>query len=62
MFIHDALTERIIGCAIAVHKTLGPGLMEATYEEALCLELTDEGLPFSRQIRVPVFLQRAPDR
>ena len=55
MLIHSALTERIIGCAIAVHKALGPGLMEATYEEALCLELTDEGLPFTRQIRVPVF-------
>ena len=49
MFIHDVLTERIIGCAIAVHKALGPGLMEATYEEAFCLELTDEGLVFTRQ-------------
>jgi GxxExxY protein len=55
MYIHDALTDRIIGCAISVHKTLGPGLMEATYEEALCLELTDEGLPFTRQIGVPIF-------
>ena len=55
MFIHDALTERMIGCAITVHKTLGPGLMETTYEEALCIELTDEGLPFSRQIGVPIF-------
>jgi len=55
MYMHDALTERIIGCAIAVHKALGPGLMEATYEEALCLELNDEGLPFTRQVGVPVF-------
>jgi GxxExxY protein len=55
MYIHDALTDRIIGCAISVHKTLGPGLMEATYEEALCLELTDDGLPFTRQIGVPIF-------
>jgi GxxExxY protein len=55
MFTHDALTEQIIGCAIAVHRALGPGLMEATYEEALCLELTAEGLPFTRQLRVPVY-------
>ena len=54
MFIHDALTERIIACAIAVHRALGPGLMETTYEEALCLELTDEGVLFTRQIGVPV--------
>jgi hypothetical protein len=33
------LTERIIGCAIEVHGHLGPGLLEANYEEALCIEL-----------------------
>ena len=48
------MTERIIGCAIAVHGILGPGLVEATYEEALCIELNAEGLKFSRQIRVPI--------
>src|SRR5687767_3258084 len=55
MFVHDPLTEHIISCAMSVHRALGPGLMEATYEEALCLELTAEGLPFTRQIGVPVF-------
>ena len=55
MYIHDPLTQRIIGCAISVHKALGPGLMEATYEEAFCLELTDESLTFTRQVGVPVF-------
>jgi GxxExxY protein len=55
MFIHDALTERIIGCAISVHRTLGPGLLESTYEEALCLELADTGLSFVRQIGVPIY-------
>ena len=39
---HDPLTERIIGCAIAVHRAIGPGLLESTYEEALCMELQDE--------------------
>ena len=54
MYSHDPLTERIIGCAIAVHRTLGPGLVEATYEEALCIELADEGLRFSRQVGIPI--------
>ncbi len=35
----DDLTEKIIGAAIEVHKTLGPGLLESIYEEALCVEL-----------------------
>lgn len=49
----DALTERIIGCAIAVHRELGPGLLESTYEEALCIELADAGLSYRRQLSVP---------
>jgi GxxExxY protein len=52
---HDPLTQRIIGCAIEVHRQLGPGLMEATYEEALCIELNDQGMSFLRQAGVPVF-------
>jgi len=52
MDVHDPLTERVIGCAIAVHRALGPGLVEATYEEALCIELTEERLRFSRQVRI----------
>ena len=54
MYAHDPLTERIIGCAIAVHRALGPGLLEATYEEALCIEFEDRRLRFSRQVRVPI--------
>jgi GxxExxY protein len=50
----DSLTGRIIGCAITVHRTLGPGLLEATYEEALCIELSEWRLTFSRQVGVPV--------
>jgi len=33
------ITEQIIGCAIEVHRHLGPGLLESVYEAALCLEL-----------------------
>lgn len=48
------LTQRIIACAIEVHRHLGPGLLESVYEAAVCLELTDAGLSFRRQVAVPV--------
>ncbi|MCF7762665.1 MAG: GxxExxY protein [Verrucomicrobia bacterium] len=48
------LTRLIIGCAIEVHKELGPGLVESIYEEALCYELTQAGLRFRRQEKVPI--------
>ncbi len=47
----DLLTEKIIAAAVEVHRTLGPGLLESIYEEALCIEL---GLSFERQIAVDV--------
>ena len=50
----DPLTEKIIGCAIEVHRTLGPGLLESTYESALCVELQLAGIKFQRQFVVPV--------
>jgi GxxExxY protein len=50
----DWLTEPIIGCAINVHRALGPGLLEATYENALCVELHAAGLKFERQVTYPV--------
>ena len=48
------LTEQIIGCAIEVHRQLGPGLLESVYESALCIELRSTGLPFTRQVGVPI--------
>jgi GxxExxY protein len=51
----DPLTEKIIGCAIEVHRVLGPGLLEATCEAALALEMAAAGLPFQRQLTVPVY-------
>ena len=45
----NELTWRIIGCAVEVHKHLGPGLLEAVYESALCIELANCGLCFERQ-------------
>jgi GxxExxY protein len=49
------LTEQIIGSAIEVHRHLGPGLLESVYESALCIELRSIGLPFTRQLGVPLF-------
>jgi GxxExxY protein len=50
----NSITEIIIGCAIEVHKNLGPGLLESAYEECLSFELQKEGLNIERQKAVPV--------
>ena len=50
----NAITERIIKCAIAVHRQLGPGLLENVYEEALDIECKYDGLQILRQFKVPV--------
>ncbi|BCU79810.1 GxxExxY protein [Luteolibacter sp. LG18] len=52
---HSRLTEKIIGAAMTVHRTLGPGLDEKIYENALCLELAEQSLGFSQQEQFPVF-------
>lgn len=52
--LHAALTKRIIGCAIEVHRHLGPGLLESVYEAAMCIELEREGLPSTRQLMMPI--------
>ena len=45
----NKITETIIGRAIEVHRHLGPGLLESIYETALCVELDEIGLNYSRQ-------------
>ena len=50
----DILTEKIIGAAIAVHRVLGPGLLESIYEEALCVELELRGLSVQRQAELNI--------
>lgn len=50
----EALTERIIGCAIEVHRVLGPGLLESVYDDCLVIELQAAGLRVERQRRVEV--------
>ena len=51
----DELTERVIGCAIAVHRELGPGLLESIYRDCLVLELRANGMAAEVEQRVPVF-------
>jgi GxxExxY protein len=48
------VTDLIIGCAIEVHRHLGPGLLESVYEECLCYELSQAGLSFQRQVATPI--------
>jgi GxxExxY protein len=50
----DQLTEKIIAAAVEVHKTLGPGLLESIYEDALCIEFGLMGVSFERQVAVDV--------
>lgn len=52
---HDQnVTDRIIGCAIRVHRTLGAGLLENAYHTALCVELAHDGILFERERLVPL--------
>ena len=51
---YSGLTGKIIGCAIEVHKSLGPGLLESAYEECLSYELERAGLKVERQKALPV--------
>ena len=50
----DELTEKVISAAMQVHRELGPGLLESTYEIFLCQELVERGLQFERQSTLPV--------
>ena len=50
----DPLTDKIIGCAIEVHRHLGPGLLESVYESALCIELEHHPLKFQCQLALPI--------
>lgn len=50
----DLLTERVIGCAIEVHKHLGPGLLESSYEVCLLKELQLEGVDAYCQVDLPI--------
>jgi GxxExxY protein len=52
--VHADLTEKILACAIEVHRQLGPGLLESVYEAALRVELEHAGLRYRCQVLYPV--------
>ena len=56
----NEITKQIIGCAIEVHRHLGPGLLEHLYEEALCFEFQLQGLNYRRQVAVPFTYKDKP--
>ena len=50
----NELSEKIIGSAIKVHRTLGPGFLESVYQAALAYELNKDGIPFEKEKALPV--------
>ncbi len=50
----NALSERVIGFAIQVHRELGPGLLESTYRTCLCYELNQAGVESFEEVQVPI--------
>ena len=51
----DPRTHAIIGAAMEVHRQLGCGFLEAVYQEAFQAELLERGIPFHREVHIPVF-------
>jgi GxxExxY protein len=54
MMERDPLTAKVIGCAIEVHRVLGPGLLESAYKQCLARELSIEGVAFKLEVDLPV--------
>jgi GxxExxY protein len=54
----NQITESIIGCAIEVHKVLGPGLLESSYERALCHEFDLHNIHFEKQVKIPILYKQ----
>jgi GxxExxY protein len=54
-FKYSDLTSKIIGCAMTVHRALGNGFQEVIYQRALEIEMTDNGIAFSREHEMPIY-------
>lgn len=53
--LHKEITEKIIGCAMQVHRTLGNGFQEVIYQRALAIEMQLTGLSFEREKEMDIF-------
>ncbi len=56
----NSLSQRILGCAIAVHKKLGPGLLESAYQHGLGYMLSKNGIPFEKEKTISVMIDDFP--
>ena len=54
MLLHQNLSERVIGLAIEVHRTIGPGLLESVYRQCLAFELEQAAIPVQTEVAIPV--------
>lgn len=53
----DKITEQILNCAFKVHTNLGPGLLESSYKECLCYELSKSGLSYVKEKSLPLLYE-----
>ncbi len=58
---HGDITEKIIGCAFAVHKFLGNGFQEVIYQRALAIEMRRISLTHSREVEQPIYYKEEPE-
>ena len=54
---HEEITRKIIGCAMKVHAVLGNGFQEVIYQRALAIEMEKQGVPFSREMEMPIYYE-----